>query len=267
MENIKYTTDGKKVKVLGNLNSQEKIVQEIFIVNESEIPSGEHFVVKTLHDAPAVSWKEKNLKEIEEKYAKTYQKKLDELDKLERSFDRMSQVIRLKLNFLNSIEKTLGKQDFKRLINCISLNIKYLVISNYSELHIVEFNEEVQSIGSYGRLDGIKLLTIIGQGNSIAYRLNKYSDGSGSNKDIFPCATLKEAKSLVKEIYNQRIADFDGNYWKATTIIKNAEIHKFSVPKAVKDVYVNQKQEELQKLINSKTSEIERLTNELKNLS
>lgn len=72
---------------------------------------------------------------------------------------------------------------------------------------------------------------------------------------------------MVKEIYNQRIADFDGNYWKATTIIKNAEIHKFSVPKAVKDVYVNQKQEELQKLINSKTSEIERLTNELKNLS
>lgn len=64
MENIKYTTDGKKVKVLGNLNSQEKIVQEIFIVNESEIPSGEHFVVKTLHDAPAVSWKEKNLKRV-----------------------------------------------------------------------------------------------------------------------------------------------------------------------------------------------------------
>ena len=62
---IKFTTDGKKVIVIGSLNSQEKIVQEIFIVGGSEIPSGEHFVVKSLHDAPAVSWKEKNIKEIE----------------------------------------------------------------------------------------------------------------------------------------------------------------------------------------------------------
>ena len=44
-QNIKYTTDGKKVVVIGNLNSQEKIVQEVFIINDAEIPSGENFVV------------------------------------------------------------------------------------------------------------------------------------------------------------------------------------------------------------------------------
>ena len=69
MENQKkYTTDGRKVVVLGSLNSQEKIVQEVFIINGSEIPSGEHFVVKTLHDYPAVSWKESRLREIDEQY-------------------------------------------------------------------------------------------------------------------------------------------------------------------------------------------------------
>ncbi len=42
-QKIKYTTDGKKVVVLGNLNSQEKIVQEVFVVDGSEIPSGEDY--------------------------------------------------------------------------------------------------------------------------------------------------------------------------------------------------------------------------------
>jgi len=69
-QNIKYTSDGKKVLVVGKLNAQETIVQEIFISNDNEIPSGENFVVKSLHDAPAVSWKEKNLKDFEDRYEK-----------------------------------------------------------------------------------------------------------------------------------------------------------------------------------------------------
>lgn len=31
MENIKYTTEGKKVLVIGDLNNTEKIVQEIYV--------------------------------------------------------------------------------------------------------------------------------------------------------------------------------------------------------------------------------------------
>jgi hypothetical protein len=67
---IKYTTDGKKVIVVGNLNSQEKIVQEIFIVDGNEIPSGENFVTKSLHDFPAISWKESELIKLESRYEK-----------------------------------------------------------------------------------------------------------------------------------------------------------------------------------------------------
>ena len=64
MTDIKYTNDGKKVLIVGKLNSQETIVQEIFVSAGQEIPSGENFVVKSLHDAPAESWKEKNLREL-----------------------------------------------------------------------------------------------------------------------------------------------------------------------------------------------------------
>ena len=62
MSIIKYTTDGKKVVVIGDLNQTEKIVQEIFVTEDgAEIPSGERFVVKSLLDEPAKSWQEVGL--------------------------------------------------------------------------------------------------------------------------------------------------------------------------------------------------------------
>ncbi len=74
------------------------IVQEIFISNGNEIPSGENFVVKSLHDAPAVSWKENDLKKLDqlikenkevsnraceslEKSGKSFAKKIQKKDK------------------------------------------------------------------------------------------------------------------------------------------------------------------------------------------
>ena len=60
----KYTTDGKKVAIVGKLNNTETIVQEIFVSeNGSEIPAGENFVVKSLLDAPAKSWKESQIEQ------------------------------------------------------------------------------------------------------------------------------------------------------------------------------------------------------------
>ena len=36
MKNVKYTTDGKKVVIINDLNQTEKIVQEIFINEKGE---------------------------------------------------------------------------------------------------------------------------------------------------------------------------------------------------------------------------------------
>lgn len=62
----KYLSDGRKVVIVGKLNNQETIVQEIFVTNNgSEIPSGENFVVKSLHDEPIMSYQKKKEKELE----------------------------------------------------------------------------------------------------------------------------------------------------------------------------------------------------------
>ena len=46
---FKYTAQGKKVRIMGKLNSTEYIVQEVFVDDKgNEIPAGENFVTKNL---------------------------------------------------------------------------------------------------------------------------------------------------------------------------------------------------------------------------
>lgn len=198
-QKIKYTTDGKKVVVLGNLNSQEKIVQEIFVVDNSEIPSGEHFVVKSLHDAPAVSWKEKNIKEIEEKYEKTYKQKTEEYEKMSKEFDFKTIVVKEKLSFLRGLESKLTERRTTQLIDFISGDVKYVVREKYGYLGIDEFDTTIAT-KEYGRFDSIRLLSIFGKTDgSLCYRMNEYYDGSGSWYNIYPCKTMEDALIKLKE--------------------------------------------------------------------
>ena len=61
--NDKFLTDGRKVRVIGKLNNNESIVQEIYIdEGGSEIPSGDNFTAKNLHDAPVETYTDREIK-------------------------------------------------------------------------------------------------------------------------------------------------------------------------------------------------------------
>lgn len=54
---IKFFFDGCKVVVVGVLNNQEMIVQEVFVMQQGdEISGGECFVVKSLYDQLVELW-------------------------------------------------------------------------------------------------------------------------------------------------------------------------------------------------------------------
>lgn len=204
-QNIKYTTDGKKVVVLGNLNSQEKIVQEVFIIDNNEIPSGENFVVKTLHDAPAVSWKEKRINEIEEKYNKTYSQKEKEYDEMCKNFDLKTVVVKEKLSFLKKLEPNLTERQLITLINFISGDIKYVVKEGYYDVEILEY-DSIITTKEYGRFESLKLVSVFGESNgNLHYQVNRWSDGSGHWDTIYPCKTMEEALNLLKEKFNIKL--------------------------------------------------------------
>ena len=102
-QNIKYTSDGKKVVVVGALNSKETIVQEVFVQGETEIPSGENFVVKSLHNSPSISWKEKNLLDLEKKYETIKTKCQEYIREQEKKYNNQRNALIEQTRYLKSL--------------------------------------------------------------------------------------------------------------------------------------------------------------------
>jgi len=195
---IKYTTDGKKVVVLANLNSQEKIVQEVFVSNGIEIPSGENFVVKSLHDAPVVSWKEDTLKKLEIKYEKD-KKTYEELIKnVESEYYKRTTELKQKIKYIGSVLKNADEKSFELLSDFLCGNIKYVIIQQYStiELHpIEEFNMMYEN--------SIRLFSIFGKDDgTFQYRVGQYSDSSGGSYEIHLFKTQEEALVKLQDLLN-----------------------------------------------------------------
>lgn len=233
---IKYTTDGRKVAVVGKLNSQETIVQEIFISGGNEIPSGENFVVKSLHDAPSVSWKEQRLKELEERFDRDSKKLESGITALAKEYEKQSKTIKYKIGFLEELEDKMEEGDFDRLIRFISGDIKWLVTSNYGELSIVPFDDKIAQMDD-GRFEGLKLLTIFGNSSgSLSYRINDYRDGSGSYETCFPCKTEEEAMSLLKGLFYQRLEK-----GLTDSLLKSAKKYNLEIPDEAMRLYKDER--------------------------
>ena len=195
MKNIKYTSDGKKVVVIGNLNAQEKIVQEIYIINKNEVPSGENFVSKDLHDAPAISWKEKKIKEIDLLYEKTNQERKEQLDKLEKTHREICLKFRNKIAYISNAIEKLDPEAFNLLADYITGEIKYIVITGHNSAEIKDikdfnqnYDEKLRLISFFGKDDG-----------SFTYAVGEYNDYSGGHQKFIPCRTKDEAIEVARK--------------------------------------------------------------------
>lgn len=204
---IKYTTDGKKVVVVGNLNSQEKIVQEIFVANGAEIPSGEHFVVKALHDTPSISWKEEQTKKIESEYETTKFKYENELKVLRARYNDAKNDFEEKTKYLRKCIDKMTVESFDMVTNFLLGKFKYVLSVGYSY--------DLDEIKDFKcRYDGnkIKLISLMGDDDgSFSFRINDYSDGSGSSKSVLFFETQEEAINKLSELINKKDSLFEND--------------------------------------------------------
>jgi hypothetical protein len=192
---VKFTTDGKKVVVIGSLNSTEKIVQEIFIVDGSEIPSGEHFVVKSLHDAPAVSWKENELKKLEERYESESKKYQLEIDKNRKQYKDKTNEFRERFSYIASALKKADEKSFELLCDFICGDVNFIVVLDYDIklLPISEFNMMYE--------DKLRLFSFFGKDDgTFTYAVGDYYDFSGGNKKFIPFKNYEDALIKFKEL-------------------------------------------------------------------
>ena len=203
MTDIKYTNDGKKVLIVGKLNSQETIVQEIFVSAGQEIPSGENFVVKSLHDAPAESWKEKNLRELEARYAIDRKKLQTQIDDQERRLSLERDKAKLQTSALLQFVKNSDESQLETLKAFMAGEITHLFVAGYSP-EIISWKDsdksyQADSFYRHARLEGIKLVSLMGSSDGdLSYRLHQYRDGSGGSTTVYPAKSYEAALAMAQ---------------------------------------------------------------------
>jgi hypothetical protein len=189
----------KKVVVVGKLNNQETIVQEVFVVDGNEIPSGENFVVKSLHDSPSVSWQETEIEKMKTRYEdakKYYEREMNSLSENQKKaravFDGCTEIVR-KANpaMFDSVSKLIGG------------DYKFALISDYSGVSIVPILDFV--IDRDGWDINLKLISIFGKSNGdFSWMVNRYRDYSGSWQDFQFFETRDSALQKAEDIINSK---------------------------------------------------------------
>tara|TARA_R110000764_G_scaffold102838_1_gene188397 strand:+ start:40 stop:828 length:789 start_codon:yes stop_codon:yes gene_type:complete len=190
----KYLSDGRKVVVIGQLNNVESIVQEIFVSDGGDqIPSGEKFTTKNLHDTPVKSWKEKKAEENDVQYNKSesrvhsIKKEIRDMESKRRSH---AKIIASNLRQINELENL----DVDHLSDVMARNIKWVCATNWDWQKVMSFNEFIEIRSSYD--EGVKLISVhIKNDKTLMFKVGSYSDGSGgdSEYEFFNCQEkLKE---------------------------------------------------------------------------
>jgi len=193
----KFTTDGKKVAIVGKLNAQETIVQEIFVTESgAEVPQGENFVVRSLLDEPAKSWKAKSLEDEE----RTYNQKRDyykrEIDNLRNRQSQLIEDLKAKVNSLKLMNQNLTAESLEPVYDFLTNRFTHVVLNDYGQPDIIEM-EKFHTGNSYG----LKLISIYGDDKGdLQFRINNYKDGSGSWKGFVPFKSYDAALEYLASV-------------------------------------------------------------------
>ena len=200
---IKYLSDGRKVAVIGKINQSECIVQEIFITDDGdELPSGEKFVVKSLHEKPVKSWLEKENQKKKD-YAERLKNEIDLLVKKKKEHSEQLKAIRHVVESASLFSKKFPEYDFEILIAFLTGTIEYLVIDDYQITPPVPMVDKIirwEREWGEEKFDMIKLCSVFGQsGGDIRYAIHAYSDHSGGKTFVTPFLNFQDALDHIRK--------------------------------------------------------------------
>lgn len=205
----KFLSDGRKVVVVGALNNQETIVQEIFVTAQGdEIPGGERFVVKSLHDQPVETWSSRE-KVKQEKALADAKLKIEKINAEVSSLQNTLSFWKEMVKQVKAFSDHINEADLDHFSDVMTGQVKFAVRRDYGVPSIERFEDFMSSIDNYyGRknFEGIKCLSLLGSTNGdIALRVNRYSDGSGGSDTVEFYKTIEEARQCVKRIALEKL--------------------------------------------------------------
>lgn len=208
----KYLSDGRKVVVIGKLNSQETIVQEIFVstANGAEIPGGKNFVVNSLHDEPVLSYKEKQCEKTEKRIAELGVKEKKLRADCELAYEELKAISAV-LKSSKKLATLFPEAELQTLTSFMTGAIEFLVVNDGYEIKppvkmIKKIVRWDSNRGGGLEFDSIKLVSLLGKSNGdLEYRIHEYSDHSGGFTIVYPFTNLKDALGCIKSKAEEQI--------------------------------------------------------------
>lgn len=210
MEN-KFLADGRKVAIVGQLNQQEWIVQEVFVTDSGdEIPAGERFTTKSLLDEPAKTYKQKELEKLEARIEERKQQLVrygKELSARHIDLQASREVAKCIRKYTGG---SLTEESLKNLVDFLTGNIAWLVEDSFSHNDPEPFLDAISDIDggwcNEKRFASLKLLSLYGRSQGdLTYRIHRYGDGSGGSTAILAFVTYEEAARKSIELTMQRL--------------------------------------------------------------
>ena len=204
----KYTKDGRKVAIIGKLNSTETIVQEVCVKEDgSEIPAGDQFVITgPLLDEPAETWHDKRLRELE-KATRTADAKTDECLARMRQTQRR---VELHIKSLLSLERKAAPEQLQTMLDFTSGAIKYAVeIGGHGLPTIRPFDDMLERRGEFNHNLSLRLVSLFGKTDgALDWKINSYQDGSGTYRTFIPAKSLEEAIDAAQSVYDDMVNEW-----------------------------------------------------------
>lgn len=268
MNIYKFTTEGKKVLVVGKLNAQQSIVQEVFISNGQEIPSGENFVVTSLHDAPVESWKEKNLRELEERYERNTKEMERDFEAARKSLTQAKDKAKLQAAALFAFAKNSNDSQLNMLRDFVSGEITHFFVDSYGPEILSWDGEELYQVDNWGggsrKIEELRLISLFGKSNGkLLYKIGQYSDGSGGYQyNVIPCKSYQEALAKAQEKFDREAEIYLSNDKSNFSLSSWERIKDIKISEAVKKKDAAIKQQAKEKRLAELRAQIEKLETE-----
>lgn len=120
-----------------------------------------------------------------------------------------------------------------RLEDFVEGRITHVVVESTYNASIQTFEQAFTDTDHRGRVDGIKLVSLLGRSNGdLTWNVNRYYDGSGSNTTIHPARSFEEAKEIWLGVFEHAMAEYRAktgymhgfNYWIESAALAGADV-------------------------------------------
>lgn len=234
---IVFNEHGQKFVFIAEADG-DYIVRPTVEIDEDEPWEGSPVTLRKVFASAPREMYDKNIEALDKKIYELNEQKRALEDELRRS--KQDETERKKRIMVNAA--------LERIDDFLAGNIKYIVFGEY-DVRIEPFDQAMRyKDNDYEKVPSqIKLLSLFGDTKGdLAWKLNRYSDGSGSGNDaVHPCVTLEQAQETAKALIDSKFEEWRKgkiNYWGLGSMAASAIRLGLPIPE---DVYAAVKAENL----------------------